>query len=183
MRHPRISAVTTRVGAALAVWVAAANSGSTGVAAAEPDFPDLNDFTAVAADAYTHEVGKGRIPTVEFVTAPGVYCTFYAAVVMPDPTSNQYLRCSGIRDTTVAPDNGMCEFLQVTNNNGMIYSFLHTGGPCDEKSSVPTLLAGQKISNGNITCAAGADELTACLDTRVGQQHGFVLRPTGNIAF
>jgi len=54
---------------------------------------------------------------------------------------------------------------------------------CGRQFSNGTFLGvGQKVSYRNVTCAVGADQLLACLDTSLGQ-HGFVLRPSGSTAF
>ncbi|MDT5148253.1 MAG: hypothetical protein QOC58_2898, partial [Mycobacterium sp.] len=44
------------------------------------------------------------------------------------------------------------------------------------------LSAGQKVSYLNVTCAVGADDLVACLDSTSGE-HGFVLQRSGSWAF
>jgi len=44
------------------------------------------------------------------------------------------------------------------------------------------LAVGQKLSYLNVTCAVGADNLIACLDTTSGD-HGFVLQSVGSWAF
>ena len=50
------------------------------------------------------------------------------------------------------------------------------------RTSLEALAAGQKLSYLNVTCAVGADNLIACLDTTSGD-HGFVLQPSGSWAF
>jgi hypothetical protein len=44
------------------------------------------------------------------------------------------------------------------------------------------LNVGQKVSYQKATCAVGGDGLVACLDNSLGQ-HGFVLKPSGNVTF
>jgi hypothetical protein len=44
------------------------------------------------------------------------------------------------------------------------------------------LAAGQKLTYLNVTCAVGADNLLACLDTTSGD-HGFVVQRSGSWAF
>lgn len=57
----------------------------------------------------------------------------------------------------------------------------------DDKCGAPyahgaMLNIGQKVNYRDATCAVGADHLVACLDITRGQ-HGFVLKPSGSVAF
>jgi hypothetical protein len=57
-----------------------------------------------------------------------------------------------------------------------------TTAPSARSLSGTLLKVGQKVSYQNATCAVGGDGLVACLDTSLGQ-HGFVLKPSGNVTF
>jgi hypothetical protein len=57
-----------------------------------------------------------------------------------------------------------------------------TNCPIGAFNSGALLNVGQKVSYQNATCAVGGDGLVACLDTSLGQ-HGFVLKPSGNVTF
>lgn len=56
------------------------------------------------------------------------------------------------------------------------------GNPAALPYTAKTLNVGQKLSYLNVTCAVGADNLLACLDTTSGD-HGFVLQSDGSWAF
>ena len=56
------------------------------------------------------------------------------------------------------------------------------GNPATLPHGGKALAAGQKLSYLNVTCAVGADNLIACLDTTSGD-HGFVLQSVGSWAF
>jgi hypothetical protein len=56
------------------------------------------------------------------------------------------------------------------------------GNPPALPSGGKSLGVGQKLSYLNVTCAVGADNLVACLDTTSGD-HGFVLQRSGSWAF
>jgi hypothetical protein len=52
-----------------------------------------------------------------------------------------------------------------------------------QSSAAGALLnVGQKVLYQSATCGVGGDGLVACLDTSLGQ-HGFVLKPSGNVTF
>jgi hypothetical protein len=159
---------------------------SSGIAAAEPQFPDLNAFTSVDPTAFGDPPG----PMISFATPDSLTCSFYVADKMADPTSNQSLACRGHFPGAdiKPPKDGWCEYKIVNNAAGFVYHFSSETTECkflDAKPdrSAKTLAPGSKISSANITCAVGAGQLTACLDTRAGTRHGFVLHPSGSSAF
>lgn len=81
-------------------------------------------------------------------------------------------------------DNGSCVVGRAAAA-GMVpaYGLSRTGEPCGAQFSHGKLLdVGQKVTAFNATCAVGADHLVACLDTTRGE-HGFVLKPSGSVAF
>ena len=157
-----------------------------GTAAADPTFPDLNSFSAVDPGPY-QVYGRGTTSLV-FDTPDGLSCGFGSARDMDDPDGDQHLSCTGkfpARPSPAPPQNGQCALELINDAHGLIYHFSssYLWAPCDAGPSVRPLGVGQKISSGNITCAVGAGDLTACLDTRAGQRHGFVLQPSGSVGF
>ena len=105
---------------------------------------------------------------------------------MQDATTNQGLYCRGNFPGIyfAPPNNGWCEDKYVKNNNAFVYRFASSQVWCDSPDPpAKPLPSGSKIASGNITCVVGDGRLTACLDTRAGQRHGFVLQPSGSSAF
>jgi hypothetical protein len=157
-----------------------------GTAAADPTFPDLNSFSAVDPGPYQAH-GRGTTSLL-FDTPDGLSCSFGSARDMADPDADQHLSCTGkfpARPSPAPPRNDQCALERIDDANGLIYHFSssYTWGPCDAWPNVRPLGAAQKLSSGSITCAVGAGDLTACLDTRAGQRHGFVLQPSGSVGF
>jgi hypothetical protein len=56
------------------------------------------------------------------------------------------------------------------------------GNPAPLPAGGKPLGTGQKLTYLNVTCAVGADNLVACLDTTSGD-HGFVVQRSGSWAF
>lgn len=181
-RVTRISAIAGAVGGLLL-----GVSGSP--AGAEPaGFPNLDDFTAVPVDGYIATGPKGPGRWVNFSTPYNVACQFDA--VDPPAGSSQAIMCDGDMPGLAsaplgsgAPVAGGCVIGTVRSQGtaGLRLNRESTG--CGRQFSNGTFLGvGQKVSYGNVTCAVGADQLVACLDTSLGQ-HGFVLSPSGSTAF
>lgn len=163
------------------------------IAAAEPAFPDLDTFSPVDVTSYEVEYGKGRGPVIHFATPDGLACEFNSLKDRADPTANQYLNCYGTIPgiATPAPVDdappGSCVYTMVSSGSELRYDYARRStsecGYNARAEGLPLLEAGSKLASGNIVCAVGADSLTACLDTRLGQRHGFVLKPSGSNAF
>lgn len=159
-----------------------------------PGFPDLNRFIAVPVDGYATTPRQGGGPRISFSATPTLVCDFYGGPA-PVPQPSQDIRCSGdapgMDDVPFPggghPKPGDCVVGSV-NFKGPGYELSRmTYGGCDGnppalQSGGKSLGAGQKLSYLNVTCAVGADNLVACLDTTSGE-HGFVLQPSGSWAF
>lgn len=173
----------TRVSYASAAFLALAISAcsQSNIASAEPPgFPDLNGFSEAPAASYTMGWDRGS-KTIGFSTANGVDCNFGAP---KNPNGdNQEISCwgplPGLQDVPVhGGDSGPCDFGTV-NQRGIA----HTKGACKDASPGRKILnPGQKVSYGNVTCAAGDDGLIACIE-RVSPERGFVLQPSGSFVF
>jgi hypothetical protein len=167
-----------------AAWCLAVAVAAT--AHADPAFPDLDSFRLVDKGPYLAH-GRGTFSVI-FYTPDGLTCSF-GEPVDSDPGTDQNLSCWGniAPGTPLVPERGnQCLLGRVDDARGLIYHLQPQSlyGSCDQPQTGPQVLpAGNKISWGNITCAVGAGSVTACLDTRLGQRHGFVLQPSGSTAF
>lgn len=172
-------------GATLALCSAVSPIGLPRIAWAAPDIPDLDSFTAVDLAPYRHYLNPRAGEFIDFSTPDGLSCQFRLSSSTTDDTDSQGLNCRGAIPGVepATSTTTMCPFTDVRATGGLIYHFSPYFGACDEKPVGALLPAGSKISDGNITCAVGAGELTVCSDVRVGQRHGFVLRPSGSTAF
>ncbi|MEB3071463.1 hypothetical protein [[Mycobacterium] vasticus] len=174
---------TTATAVAAFGLVLAAPVGNAG--AEPPGFPDLNTFSVAAVDDYfvtTPHVGPDS-RTVKFSTPFNMNCSIDAQD--PKPANAP----TGVRCTGDLPDSGHYQFgkcvVGVVSDIGLYgaYRVAPRFSNCPPFTAAGKQLdIGQKLTYGNITCAVGADQLTACLDTTSGQ-HGFVLKPSGNEEF
>jgi hypothetical protein len=176
----RSSTVFVFCGVAAAVMAAA----TTGTARADPQFPDFATFNAVDIHNYVTDP-NGNV--VSFSTPDGLNCNFDTTLMMKDETTNQSLNCLGTFPGVdrKPPQDNWCESNYVTAGGSFTYRFSTDQVSCDHPPSRPGKLlpVGSKISAGNVTCAVASGSLTACLDLRGGQRHGFVLQPSGSGAF
>lgn len=158
-----------------------------------PGFPNLDAFTAVPADGYLSAVAPGMAPRISFSAPFAVVCDFYGGPP-PAPQPSQDIKCKGdmpgMDDVPVPggrPRPGDCVVGSVDfKGPGYQLSRMSYGG-CDGNapalpSGARVLGAGQKLTYLNVTCAVGADNLVACLDTTSGE-HGFVVQRSGSRAF
>jgi hypothetical protein len=160
-----------------------------------PRFPDLNRFVAVPVDGYATTASQGGAPRISFSATPTLVCDFYGGPA-PAPQPSQDIKCNGdapgMDDVPFPgggghPKPGDC-VVGAVNFKGPGYELSRmTYGGCDGNPPALTsggklLGAGQKLSYLNVTCAVGADNFVACLDTTSGD-HGFVLDPSGSWAF
>ncbi|WP_144207650.1 hypothetical protein [Mycobacterium tilburgii] len=159
-----------------------------------PRFPNLDGFTAVPADGYITTSLPGNSPRINFSTPNSVVCDFYGGPA-PAPRPSQEIKCTGempgIDDIPFPggghPKPGDCVEGSV-NFRGPGYELsrmTYSGYGCNPAvlpHTGKTLNGGQKLSYLNVTCAVGADNLVACLDTTSGY-HGFVLQSGGSWAF
>lgn len=159
-----------------------------------PRFPSLDGFTAVPADGYLTTSLPGSSPRVSFSAPNSVVCDFYGGPA-PAPQPSQDIKCSGevpgIDDILFPggnhPKPGDCVVGSVNfKGPGYELSRMSYGGCGGNAAALPyggkALAVGQKLSYLNVTCAVGADNLIACLDTTSGD-HGFVLQSVGSWAF
>lgn len=159
-------------------------------APADPDFPDLGRFMAVDTGPFETASTDGKWVKIDFSTPDGMTCHFDGAASMKDETTSQELNCSGqLPDVTYRTTPQMnCQRTDVRARGGLVYyidepeAYYEPEG-VDCLRQVRVLSPGQKLSSGNITCVVGEGALTACLDARAGQRHGFVLQPSGSRAF
>lgn len=151
-------------------------------------FPNLDDFTAVPVDDYLSTGPKGPGRWVNFATPYNIACQFDA--IEPPAGSSQAIMCDGDMPgmanaplSSGAPVPGGCVIGTVRSQGAAGMRLNRESTTCGRQFSNGAFLGvGQKVSYGNVTCAVGADQLVACLDTSLGH-HGFVLRPAGSSAF
>ncbi|RRR40760.1 hypothetical protein EHH44_19870 [Mycolicibacter terrae] len=164
-------------------------AGQESPAQAQPaGFPDLDDFTAVPVDDYITTGPKGPGRWVNFTTPYNIACQFDA--IEPPAGSSQAIMCDGDMPgmataplSSGAPVPGGCVIGTVRSQGAAGLRLNRESTSCGRQFTGGAFLGvGQKVSYGNVTCAVGADQLVACLDTSLGQ-HGFVLRPAGSTAF
>ncbi|ODR06913.1 hypothetical protein BHQ15_12155 [Mycolicibacillus koreensis] len=142
--------------------------------------------TDSAVDPYLRHTPDGSA-IIEFSTPDGVRCNFHPASSLPDATSSQVLVCRGefpgvVTDPTASE---LCVKDEVRAFNSLTYRFASDFfySACDEEPAGPLLPVGATVSDGNISCAVSPGDVTACVDTRLGEQHGFILQPSGSTAF
>lgn len=190
-----VAALTMRALAGLA-FAAAAVAGPAPRAAAQPPpgFPDLGGFAAVPADSYVTTSAAGTPARISFSAPYNLVCSFYGGLA-PAPRPSQDMKCTGdmpgMDDVPFPggghPRPGDC-VVGAVNFKGPGYQLSRMsyvgcdGSPAALPPGGKPLGVGQKLSYLNVTCAVGADELVACLDTTSGD-HGFVLRRSGSSAF
>jgi hypothetical protein len=179
--------------AALTLAASALVSAPHAPAAPPPGFPNLDGFTAVPVDGYA-TTPPGGAPRISFSPAPSLVCDFYGGTA-PPPQPSQDIKCSGdmpgMNDVPFPggghPKPGDC-VVGAVNFKGPGYELSRMtysgcdGSPPALSSGGKPLSPGQKLSYLNVTCAVGADNLVACLDTTSGD-HGFVLQRSGSWAF
>jgi hypothetical protein len=181
------------VGLTLATACAIALPAAHAPAQPPPGFPNLDGFTPVPADGYATSSGPTTPARISFAASSTLECDFYGGPA-PAPQPSQDIKCSGdmpgMDDIPVPgghPRPGDC-VVGAVNYKGPGYQLTRMsyagcdGNPATPPSGGKTLAAGQKLSYLNVTCAVGADDLVACLDTTSGE-HGFVLQRSGSWAF
>lgn len=158
-------------------------------AGAQPaGFPNLDDFTAAPVDDYINTGPKGPGRWVNFSTPYNIACQFDATD--PPAGSSQAIMCDGDMPGMASapfasgdPVAGGCVIGTVRSQGAAGLRLNRESTSCGRQFSNGAFLgAGQKVSYRNVTCAVGADQLIACLDTSLGH-HGFVLSPSGSTAF
>lgn len=158
-----------------------------------PSFPNLDGFTAVPADGYVAASATSGIPRITFSAGNTLVCDFYGGTA-PAPQPSQDIKCSGElpgMDDVPFPGAGHLRpgdcVVGSVNFKGPGYelSRMSYGGCGGNPATLPSgkvLAVGQKVTYLNVTCAVGAGNLVACLDTTSGD-HGFVLQSSGSWAF
>ena len=159
-----------------------------------PGFPNLDGFTAVPMDGYATTPRQGGAPRISFSATPTLVCDFYGGTA-PPPQPSQDIKCTGDMpglDDVPFPGGGRTKpgdcVVGSVNFKGPGYELSRMSyGGCDGSapplpSGGKSLGVGQKVSYLNVTCAVGADNLVACLDSTSGD-HGFVLQRSGSWAF
>jgi len=188
--------LTMRVLGGLTLAAASAIAAPAPGAAAQPPpgFPNLDSFTSIPADGYVKTLFPGTSPRIYFSASPTLVCDFYGGAA-PPPQPSQDIKCTGdmpgMADISFPggahPRPGDC-VVGAVNFKGPGYELSRMsyggcdGSPAPLTNSGKVLGVGQKLSYLNVTCAVGADNLVACLDTTSGY-HGFVLQRSGSWAF
>ncbi|WAJ46944.1 hypothetical protein OK015_11110 [Mycobacterium sp. Aquia_216] len=190
-----VADLTMRVFGVLTLVIASAiASGQHAAAQPPPRFPNLDGFTAVPAEGYITTSLPGNAPRISFATPNSVVCDFYGGPA-PAPQPSQDIKCTGEMpgmDDIPFPGGGRVKPGDCVEGSvnfkgpGYELSRMSYGGCGGSAAALPyggkALAAGQKLSYLNVTCAVGADNLIACLDTTSGD-HGFVLQSVGSWAF
>lgn len=175
---PVVTCLATR---SLALMTALASMSCTSPSqraiAEPPGFPDLGGFSSVSIDNYIEIPPKG-LRFAYFSTPYNIQCWFEAGEPVP-VWQSQDINCLGDM-----PDATPCVVGKATGaGSGPAYAINRAGDKCGVPYTRGTLLnIGQKVNYRDATCAVGADRLVACLDTSNGE-HGFVLKPSGSVAF
>jgi hypothetical protein len=192
---PTLRALTMRALGGLTLVVASAIAAPAPQAGAQPPpgFPNLDGFTSVPVDGYATSSGPTTPARISFSAPNAVVCDFYGGPA-PAPQPSQDIRCSGDMpgmDDVPIPGGrsrpGDCVVGSV-NYKGPGYQLSRMsyagcdGNPAALPPAGKPLGVGQKLSHLNVTCAVGADNLVACLDSTSGD-HGFVLQRSGSWAF
>jgi hypothetical protein len=155
-------------------------------AALPAGFPNLDSFSPVPVDNYITTGPKGPKRFVSFSTPYNIECNFIATNDPVPAGDSQGILCDGeIPGVASGPTpTESCAIGKVgdTGTSGFRVERELTNCPIGSFNSGTLLNVGQKVSYQNATCAVGGDGLVACLDTSLGQ-HGFVLKPSGNVTF
>lgn len=166
------------------------------VARAEPDFPDVDSYTAVDVEPYW----KGSLDYLTYswgyqFTAPAGYrCRVYrVAKAYPDKFGQCWGVLPGTTDNTLyvsdfheahfeTTDIGRFDEYSQWSDSVERHELKKVFGPSDYKP----LPAGSRIdSSRSATCVVDA-QMTACItgeNPTNGERHGFVLSPEGNQLF
>jgi hypothetical protein len=185
MSTAAVRTVRILAAAITAAAVAVAGCGSR-AAALPPGFPKLDRFAPVPVDNYISTGPKGPKRFVTFSTPYNIQCVF-AATTDPVPAGDsQGISCQGDIPGVAsgATPTRSCAIGKVADwgTSGFRLDNELTNCPIGTFNSGTLLNAGQKLSYQNVTCAVGGDGLVACMDTSLGQ-HGFALKPSGNVTF
>lgn len=143
-------------------------------AADPPGFPDPTRFTDVDEARFVRPAShaeRWENGYLFFRTADGVSCAIGGSSW-----------CTGDFPGR-AHRPGSCDNVQNDGGDATRPFVFGTNDAVCTSSTDPILEPGQKVTNTvfGITCLAGSDKLSACLDTR--NQHGFVLEPSGSWVF
>lgn len=150
-------------------------------ASAQPltDFPNLDAFTAVDADAY--DVAEHTGSTTEFKTADKFACELngYVGMECSIPFAVPGFPSNGEGCTSVGYTK-----IPMSDGDPHPYEFKHQDEPCPPADGRKLLPNNSKISYvaggvTDFTCAA-AENLVACIDN---DKHGFVLQPSKSWVF
>jgi hypothetical protein len=151
------------------VLALAACSPATKTAEPPPDFPDLNDFTAVNPNDPRTTLPSFHTPdqvscVVDFGSRQSIVCSG-SAIGLPDGVAGT--GCPVVRKADGAADDAP-------------YTFERANHDCASSRAMP-LAPGEKVVGKNGTCAIGDDGLVACIDS--DEKHGFVLKSSGSSVF
>jgi hypothetical protein len=155
-------------------------------AALPPGFPNLDSFSPVPADNYIATGPKGPGRFVAFSTPYNIECGFTATTDPVPSGSSQGVHCDGeipgIASGPTATESCATGTVASYGASGFRTDRQLSGCPIGSYNAGALLAAGQKVTYQNVTCAVGTDVQVACIDTSLGQ-HGFALKPSGNVTF
>lgn len=121
--------------------------------------------------------GSKSLRYARFSTPFNIHCRFAAAESEP-VWHSQDINCMGDM-----PGANSCVVGAASPGPGPAYVISTTGDNCGASHMNGALLnVGQKMTYRDATCVVGSDHIVGCLDTSHGD-HGFVLNPSGNVAF
>ncbi|MET0474978.1 MAG: hypothetical protein ABW001_10100 [Mycobacterium sp.] len=154
---------------AVLMFALVACSPTSKTAAPPPNFPNLDDFTAVN-------------PNDPSSTLPSFHTPDQISCVV-DFGSQQSIVCSG--DLSGLPDGVAgtgCPVVRKAEGaaDDTPYTFERADHECATSRAMP-VPAGQKVVGKNGTCGVGDDGLVACIDA--DNKHGFVLKSSGSWVF
>jgi hypothetical protein len=162
----------TRALTLLAATALAVVAGPPPADAAPPGFPDLNAFVEASGSTDFSRPDKWANRYAFFRTPDGISCMI-----------GSLKQCHGPIPGLPASDPATCPMvIQTYDARSEPFRITQSDKPC----AAPTdnlLDIGQKLTFAayDTTCVVGENRLTACIDS--GNDHGFVLQPSGSWTF
>lgn len=178
----RVTTLAVTRSAAIAIILTGCSHSVTGTAHSEPShqFPDLDTFSSV--DAKTFFAPQRGGPSYQFTTTAGVKCRVTLGGV------GCWGNIPAIPESVPPGEGDGCGLVGTDldiNLHTSPYTFSRSDGQCPPFDDHRQLKVGEKttlymMTPASITCAAGPDNMLACIDT---DKHGFVIEPSGSWTF